>query len=818
MVEIPKGMLFLGDKIDPATHKRANDPVLYEAANLTTHGVIVGMTGSGKTGLGIVLLEECLLQGIPALIIDPKGDMGNLLLAFADQKPESFRPYVLESDAKKEGRTLDEHAAAVATQWAEGQASWEMTPERINALNDAANFTIYTPGSNTGVALDIVGDMRRPAAGVDDEVLQDEIDGLVSSLLNLIDIESDPLSGREHILLSNLVTNAWHNNADLDLASLVAQVQQPPMRKLGVIDLDTFFPEKDRIALALKLNGLLASPSFASWARGVPLDIDAMLYTDGKPNAAIIQIAHLSDQERQFVVTLVLSKLVTWMRQQSGTPDLRVIVYMDEVFGFVPPTATPPAKKPILTIFKQARAYGIGMVLATQNPVDMDYKALANAGTWMIGRLQTERDKARLMDGLKDAAGATDIETIDATISGLAKREFLLHSAKANKPIIFTSRWALSYLPGPLSRDQVAALMADSPLRSAASAVPAASATVTAAPAGDTVPASSPAGPAAAAAPKITLADNESSLAPAIADGVAVYHLDPAAPWAAELGVRAGGKRLTAGVIARVKLLFDDEKADLREQQEWEAVFFPLNGPVDATEARHVDYDDRDLRSTAPDGAVYVLPDADLESKAYFTKAKSELQDHLYRTMSVTVLKNPELKLFSRAGESQSDFEARCSQVADDLADKEADKLRKTMTDKIDRIKDAIDKAEDKVREVQSDKKKRGIDAVVSAAGGLLGSFLGGRKNTKSVLTTVTRTIGKERMRGQAGERLETAKNRLEGQHEELADLEQELTDKLTAIQDEYDAKAAKIESISIELEKTDITVDELAVVWIPTE
>lgn len=812
MVEIPKGMLFLGDKIDPAAHKRANDPVLYEAANLTTHGVIVGMTGSGKTGLGIVLLEECLLQGIPALIIDPKGDMGNLLLAFADQKPESFRPYVLESDAKKEGRTLDEQAAAVAAQWAEGQAGWEMTPDRIAALHDAANFTIYTPGSNNGIALNIVGDMRRPANGVDAEVLQDEIDGLVSSLLNLIDIESDPLSGREHILLSNLIANAWNNDADLDLASLVAQVQQPPMRKLGVIDLDTFFPEKDRVALAMKLNGLLASPSFASWARGVPLDIDTMLYTDGKPNAAIIQIAHLSDQERQFVVTLVLSKLVTWMRQQSGTPDLRLIVYMDEVFGFVPPTAAPPAKKPILTIFKQARAYGIGMVLATQNPVDIDYKAIANAGTWMIGRLQTERDKARLMEGLKDAAGATDIETIDATISGLAKREFLLHSAKANKPIIFTSRWALSYLPGPLSRDQVAALMKDSPLRGAEASTRTASATAstTAVPAGESA--------ATAPAPKAALADNESSLAPAIADGVPVYHLDPAAPWAAELGVRAGGKRLTAGVIARVKLLFDDERADLREQQEWEAVFFPLNGPLDAAEARHVDYDDRDLRSAAPDGAVYLLPDAELKSKTYFTKAKSELQDHLYRTMSVTVLKNPELKLFSRAGESQRDFEARCAQVADDLADKEADKLRKTMTDKIDRIRDAIDKAEDKVREVQSDKKKRGIDAVVSAAGGLLGSFLGGRKNTKSVLTTVTRTIGKERMRGQAGERLETAKNRLEGQHEELADLEQELTDKLTAIQEEYDAKAAKIESLSIELEKTDITVDEIAVVWIPTE
>jgi hypothetical protein len=800
MADIPKGSLFLGDKINPADHKRANDLVMYEAANLTTHGVIVGMTGSGKTGLGIVLLEECLLQGIPALIIDPKGDMGNLLLAFPEQSAESFRPYVLESDAKKEGRTLDEHAAAVAKQWSEGQAAWELTADRIRALRDAANFTIYTPGSNTGIPLNIVGDMRAPATDVDAEVLQDEIDGLVSSLLNLIGIESDPLSGREHILLSNLVAYAWNAGANLDLAALVAQVQQPPMRKLGVIDLDTFFPEKDRLGLAMKLNGLIASPAFASWARGVPLDIDALLYTAGKPNAAIIQVAHLSDQERQFVVTLVLSKLVTWMRQQSGTPDLRVIVYMDEVVGFVPPTAAPPAKKPILTIFKQARAFGVGMVLATQNPVDIDYKALANAGTWMIGRLQTERDKARLMDGLKDAAGATDMEMIDSTISSLAKREFVLHSAKANKPIIFTSRWALSYLPGPLSRDQITALMASSPLRDQATVADGAAATPPAAP---------------AATP---LADDESSLAPTIADGITVYHLDPAAVWAADVGARSGGKRLQAAVVARVKLLFDDERADVREQQEWEAVFFPLGANLDVAEARHVDYDDRDFRSAAPDSATYVLPQAELKSKAYFTKAKSELQDHLYRTITIEVFKNPELKLFSRIGESKADFETRCGQVADDHADKDADKLRTTMADKIDRIKDAIDKAEDKVREVHSDKKKRGIDAVVSAAGGILGSFLGGRKSTKSVLGTVTRTMGKERMREQAGERLETAKNRLEDQHEELADLEQDLTDKLAAIQNDWDAKAAQVESLSIQLEKTDISIDEIAVVWIPTE
>jgi hypothetical protein len=694
----------------------------------------------------------------------------------------------------KSGRSRADLAAEVAGQWRDGLQSWGIDGARVQALRDRADVTIYTPGSTVGVPLDIIGNLRAPAGGGDAELLQDEIEGLVSSLLGLVDIESDPLSGREHILLSNIVNTAWTAGRDLDLATLVAQVQDPPMRKLGVIDLDTFFPAKDRTQLALRLNGLIASPAFTAWTQGAPLDVESLLRgANGKPQAAIIQLAHLSDEERQFVVTLVLSKVVTWLRRQPGTADLRALIYMDEVFGYVPPTASPPAKKPILTIFKQARAFGVGMVLATQNPVDVDYKAISNAGTWIIGRLQTERDKARLVEGLRDAAGSTDVGTVTDTISGLAKREFVLRSSTADTPTIFTSRWAMSYLPGPLSREQTSALMRDR------------AATTAAAPA------------VAAAAPQPAPAEDETTVAPRVAEGVSVYHLDAAAPWASQVGAVAGGRRLEAALVARCRLLFDDEKADLREEQEWEAVLFPLAGDVRPEDAVSADYDARDLRTDAPSGVVYVLPDAAVDKAAYFMRAKRALQDHLFRTRTLEIQRNAKLKLYSRPGESPEEFATRCKAAADEKADAEVAKLRDAIAKKSDRVRETIARAEDRVREAESDRSRRGLDAVVSVGGGLLGSLLGGKKSTKGILSTLGRATSKGGMTKASNERLESARNRLEDGKADLDELEAELAQDLTEIADRWDSTAAEIDTLAVPLEKTDVRVDELAVVWIPT-
>ncbi|HPB44981.1 MAG TPA: DUF87 domain-containing protein, partial [Microthrixaceae bacterium] len=461
----PEGM-YVGALTDPATHERSETPLGINPDDLTTHGVIVGMTGSGKTGLGIVLLEEALQHDIPTLILDPKGDMGNLLLSFPSLAPEEFAPWVPSG----------EDAAAVAATWSEGLGGWGLGTEDIVRLRSGHRMCVYTPGSTAGVPINIVGSLAPPTnIAIDDEAIHDEIEALTQGLLGLVNITSDPLSGREHVLIANLVHQAWSAGETLDLATLLGRIQDPPMRKLGVIEIDTFFPRADRAALMMKLNGLLASPSFAAWGAGQAIDIDSMLWApDGSPNAAVVYLAHLSDEARQMVVTRILSKLVSWMRGQQGSPKLRVLVYMDEVYGFVPPTAAPPSKKPILTLFKQARAFGVGVVLATQNPVDLDYKAISNAGTWMVGRLQTERDKARLLDGMSSAAGTVDLRSVDATISGLAKREFLLHTTGGKAPRTFAVRWAMSYLAGPLSSDQVGRLPGMAELKNAPTAAPAA--------------------------------------------------------------------------------------------------------------------------------------------------------------------------------------------------------------------------------------------------------------------------------------------------------------------------------------------------------
>ncbi len=465
--ELP-GAFYLGREYDLRAAKAKPDYLLYESKDLVTHAVCVGMTGSGKTGLCLALLEEAAIDGIPAIIIDPKGDLGNLMLTFPNLQPSDFEPWIDPGEAKRKQQTPAEYSATVAATWKQGLADWDQPPERIQRFKDAVEISIYTPGSNAGIPLTVLRSFAAPPQAIRDnnDALRERVTSAVSGLLSLVGIEADPLQSREHILISNLIDRSWREGNDLDLNQLIREIQKPPFRQLGAFDIESFFPEKDRFGLSMALNNLLASPGFANWMQGESLDIQKLLYSDkGKPRFAIMSIAHLGDAERMFFVTILLNEMIAWMRSQSGTTSLRAILYMDEVFGYFPPVANPPSKQPMLTLLKQARAFGLGCVLATQNPVDLDYKGLSNAGTWFLGRLQTERDKARVLDGLEGAstaAGAAfDRKTLEKTLSGLGNRVFLMNNVHDDHPVVFQSRWALSFLRGPISTDQIRTLMQD---------------------------------------------------------------------------------------------------------------------------------------------------------------------------------------------------------------------------------------------------------------------------------------------------------------------------------------------------------------------
>ena len=456
------GAFYLGKNFDTSSATLSEQFMLYESKNLTTHAVIIGMTGSGKTGLGIGLLEEALIDNIPVIAIDPKGDLSNLLLSFPKLSPTEFEPWVNPDAAAQAGQSVPDFAAAQAAVWQKGLSDWGQDATRIQKMRSSIDFSIYTPGSSAGLSVSVLKSFDAPPTAVleDSDALRERIQSTTTGLLGLLGIDADPIRSREHILVSNILNTAWMDGKSLDLGGLITQIQKPPFEKIGVMEIDSFYPAKDRFELAMSINNLLASPGFAAWMEGEPLEVKNFLWSaEGKPKLSVFSIAHLSDAERMFFVSSLLNATLSWMRQQSGTPSLRAILYMDEIFGYFPPNGNPPSKTPMLTLLKQARAFGLGLVLATQNPVDLDYKGLSNTGTWFIGRLQTDNDKARVLEALSSTGANT--QALDKTLSSLGKRVFLMHNINAAQPITFQTRWTLSYLAGPVTLEQIKTLMHD---------------------------------------------------------------------------------------------------------------------------------------------------------------------------------------------------------------------------------------------------------------------------------------------------------------------------------------------------------------------
>lgn len=792
------GQFYLGSLVDSRSSGSSDQKVILDSSELTTHGVIVGMTGSGKTGLGITVIEEALLNGVSCLVLDPKGDMGNLLLSFPEFKPSDFEPWVEESEAQAEGISVEELAVKKADLWKNGLDVAGITGDRLRQLNENTEITIYTPGSSSGVGLNVLGSLAAPDIDWerDAEVARDEIEVLVSSILLLADIEADPVSDRRHILLASIIEKAWTEGKDLDLAAIVGQIPNPPFRKMGVFKLDEFFPEKERMDLAMRLNGLLASPSFAGWLQGVPLDIENMLEAGDKPRAAVVYLAHLSDAERQFIVTLLLSKLITWFRGKSGSSKLRSLVYMDEVYGYVPPVKEPPSKKAILTILKQARAFGVGMLLATQNPVDLDYKALSNAGTWMIGRLQTEQDKARLLDGLNSASGGVDIKKYDSLIAGLDKRQFVLHSTSEPQPQVFATRWAQSYLAGPLTRNQVSRLMDEQRSEPSDALL------------------SAPEAPGAAGS-GLDAADSGEDMVPvmpAISDKVPTYFADRAAPWVDAVNGKSGSSHFALGGAATVQLLYDDTASELSHTETYEALIFPIGPVLNDETVFTVDHDERDFRSVSPPVASFATTTANIATATFWTGLEKDLRNHIVANRKMQIFKNKGLKLYSRIGESQEEFAERCRDSASDAEDAAIARLKDKYETRIDRVKDQISKAENRVAGLDASASAKQQEEVVTGVGEILGGLLGARKNS----TTLSKAASRRTATRNAEARAESAAQGLSDKLSDLVELEAELEEDVLGIVDKYRSMAEEVETVEIGLESSDVRVAEIKAVWIP--
>jgi hypothetical protein len=803
MTDIDKpNSFYLGRPHDLAMGETHAEPLLYDSNDLTTHAVCVGMTGSGKTGLCVTLLEEAALDGIPAIAIDPKGDLGNLLLAFPKLEPSDFRPWVDPGEAARNQVSPDDFAASQAELWRKGLSKWDQEPDRIRRYCDAVERVIYTPGSSAGIPITVLKSFRAPVAelSADADAFNERVSSATSGLLALLGIDADPVRSPEHIFISKLLEAAWRNGHDLDLHRLIENIQRPPFDRVGVVDLESFYPATQRFQLAMSLNNLLAAPSFASWLQGEPLDVQRMLFSpSGKPRLAVVSIAHLDESQRMFFVTLLLNEVLSWVRTQPGTSSLRALLYMDEVFGYFPPLANPPSKRPMLTLLKQARAYGLGCVLATQNPVDLDYKGLSNAGTWFLGRLQTERDKARVIEGLEGASAEAgskfNRQQMEATLAALGKRVFLMNNVHNESPVVFQTRWAMSYLCGPLTRGQIKTLM--DPVRSNFQSLTTSSSSSPAAEDGK----GSSVGPAAMAPTSIATRTR-----PVLPAGIPERF--------ATARDRVGDNcrlEYRPAVVGNCKVHFVQAASGI---DHWLNVALLKPAEDSATDdfwAGATTLAERlTTGSQSEAGADFAeLPTKFAREKSY-QQFRRDLAEHLYRTFALELWQNEMLDLTSKVGESESEFRRRLEPAITARRATEAQQIERQFAAKLSRLEDRIRAAESKAATQKWQFWTRaGGFLWVLVEGAMRIKGLGRRGRPRSA-TSAMRTMATER--GQQA----SAQANLEKLISEKQDLEQERDEQLLELDSSFDPQRLGLQRIEIKPRKSDIEVDSVALIWLP--
>ncbi len=789
------GVFYLGKVFDPESGKLRDDLLLYDSKDLTTHAVIIGMTGSGKTGLALGLLEEALIDNIPVIAIDPKGDLPNLLLTFPSLSAADFLPWVDEQEAVGAGLSRQQFAEKQSQLWRNGLADWGQEPERIARLRSAAEFAVYTPGSRSGRPVNALGSFAPPAPAIaaDPDLLRERVQSTVTAMLALTGIDADPLTSREHILIATILSTAWSQAKGLDLSGLVRAIQEPPFARVGVMDLESFYSAKDRFQLAMRFNNLLAAPGFEVWLEGEPLDIGRLLFTaEGKPRASIFTLSHLGDAERMFFVSKLLTEILAWVRTQPGTSSLRAVLYMDEIFGYFPPVSNPPSKQPLLTLLKQARAFGLGVVLSTQNPVDLDYRGLANTGTWFIGRLQTEGDTERVMAGLEGAAAGKHFDRgrMERILAGLGKRVFLLNNVHENEPAIFQTRWTLSYLRGPMTRENIKLLTAASPSDQ----------------------------PAAAAEPPVP-----EKAPPAASAGVVLEHQPPLTPpgiTAYYLPVPESGPGIEyfPSVVARLDIHYTSAKhrIDLSRCLAYAAPLSAGPVPLDWDQAMSLDLDPSELSSKpAAEAGFAELPAEAKKPKAYDAWRK-DLARWVRQNCALRLLRSERFGMAAGPEESRADFMARLAQTAREHRDLEVEKLRRRYSDKFAALRDRLMRAEQAVMREQEQLSAKKVETAISFGTAILGAFLG-RKAASATsagrLGTAAKSAGRLRKESMDAAR---AQESAEAVKTKMAELDQALQADIAKLEASFDPTSEKLQEVVVSPAPAGVTQEFFGLVWLP--
>ncbi len=789
------GAFYLGKNFDTVGAKLSDEIVLYDSKDLTTHAVIIGMTGSGKTGLGIGLLEEALVDNIPVIAIDPKGDLSNLLLSFPNLSKDEFRPWVNLEEANRQNLDPDAFAAQQAEFWKKGLSDWGQDASRIKKMRDNIDFSIYTPGSSAGLQVSVLRsfDVPEPAVMGDSDALRERIQTTVTGLLGLLGIDVDPIRSREHILVSNIISSSWNAGKNLDLGGMIASIQQPPFQKIGVMDIESFYPSKDRFELAMSLNNLLASPGFSSWMEGEPFEIKNMLFSaTGKPRCTVFSIAHLGDAERMFFVTQLLNQMLGWMRSQPGTSSLRAVLYMDEIFGFFPPNGNPPSKTPMLTLLKQARAFGLGLVLSTQNPVDLDYKGLSNAGTWFVGRLQTDNDKARVLEALQGTGASGDL---NRTLSSLGKRVFLMHNVHESGPITFQTRWTMSYLAGPMTNDQIKTIMADKKSNVGAGA------------ASDPSPLGASLGSRSSAPTATTpAAKPATSSRPVLPPQVKQFFI----PASAESGVIYYPMALGAADIryASTKYKIDSSKT---VQLLAEITDNPV--PVTWDEATLLEIDVNSLLNEPVDGAEFADAPSSAGNAKNFDKWGKDFSKWMQTNQALTLLYSSKLKTLSNLDETEQDFRIRLQTAARELRDGQAEEIKASYQNKFNTLEERLRKAHAAQEAQAAQAKQAQLETVVNVGMGILGALFGGGRKTN----VVSKAAGAMKTAGKAyreGQDVSRAADTVEAVQAQLTELQAQLQAELDAVNG-VDVNE-QLEQISVKPKATDVSLQLFALAWTP--